>query len=623
MSSKQNHKQHKEKHKQFGGTSDEESQSLENPEEISEQSAYRYASSSESILQGDDDHYSLNYDNISEYIDSDAKTDQDDVHYDDESDDGMRVSDELSFSHAYSKKHKDVKKTKATPQDFNKILLLGKGAVGKVYLVKHNTTEKLYAMKVLSKEEMLARNKVDGVLTEREILCTSDHPSIVTLYYCFQSTTKLIFIMEYCAGGEFYKVIQRQPSKCLTEDQTRFYAAEVLTALEYLHNSGYVYRDLKPENILMHASGHIKLTDFDLSKAVKNDEPENQFSLQDFITRSFVGTEEYIAPEILKGTGYGSSVDWWTFGILMFEMLYGRTPFRGQNRDGTFKNIRSGNLKLASTKRGALSRDCKDLLKKLLHKDIRKRLGAGTRDAVEIKKHAFFKGTKFHQLHEMEPPIVPRLRDELDFRYFTRAQPGEKISELPSEIGEELESQNLPYDHPWKQFKSVNYDPAKENIDIMAPVEEIEEPEPKKPKRGMKKKKKKGGQSSSSSSSSNNIKKAFLKFLGVRKSSSSSSSSSLEKKKKKKYKSSANSRKFSKSTTLKNSTQVQKPLKYTYDDDSATIPYDAKESDSEKASESSSSEAVHSQAESTEKYQALVEKVEERRRKKKKECRLQ
>lgn len=531
---------------QFHDASSSLSVSLEDAEESSTEPSYRYASSSESTIEED----AFMRPEVSEV----GAQDSSNFGEDETSDDTYLAESDISMSISLAKS--ELKKTKVLPSDFTKIMLLGKGAVGKVYLVKHNETGKLYAMKVLSKEEMIARNKVSGVLTEREILSTSDHPSIVTLYYCFQSTTKLIFIMEYCAGGEFYKVIQRQPSKCLTEEQTRFYAGEVLLALEYLHNSGYVYRDLKPENILMDSNGHVKLTDFDLSKAVKTD-TENQFSLQDFLTTSFVGTEEYIAPEILRGTGYGSSVDWWTFGILMFEMLYGRTPFRGQNRDRTFKNIKSGNLKLNSkTKRGALSRECKDLLKKLLHKDVRKRLGAGSRDALEIKKHPFFKGLKFDQLHNLEPPIKPRLNGENDFRYFRKFGP-DKGDLIPSEIGDEIESQNLPYDHPWKDFKRVTNEPDKHkgNLNTDEPIDA------KKTKKSKKKKKKLN--SSSSSSSSVNIYKAFLKFIGVRKSSSSSSSSSMEKKKKKK------TLKKGKDQTLKK------------EDDSSTIQYSA--SDSEQA----------------------------------------
>lgn len=177
------------------------------------------------------------------------------------------------------------------PSSFQKIKLLGKGDVGKVYLVREKKTEKLFAMKVLSKKEMIKRNKIKRALAEQEILATSNHPFIVTLFHSFQSDDFLFFCMEFCMGGEFFRALQTRPGKCLPEEDARFYAAEVVSALEYLHLMGYIYRDLKPESespphllsslhprslaltplhpssdILLHQSGHIMLSDFDLSK---------------------------------------------------------------------------------------------------------------------------------------------------------------------------------------------------------------------------------------------------------------------------------------------------------------------------------------------------------------------
>lgn len=212
---------------------------------------------------------------------------------------------------------------------------------------------------VLSKKEMVKRNKIKRALAEQEILATSNHPFIVTLYHSFQSDEHLYLCMEYCSGGEFFRALQTRPNKCVDEDAARFYAAEVTAALEYLHLMGFIYRDLKPENILLHQSGHIMLSDFDLSKQSDaggspamivgrggNNSNNHQgpvldtkSSLADFRTNSFVGTEEYIAPEVIKGCGHTSAVDWWTLGILIYEMLYGTTPFKGKNRNATFANI--------------------------------------------------------------------------------------------------------------------------------------------------------------------------------------------------------------------------------------------------------------------------------------------
>jgi protein-serine/threonine kinase len=220
---------------------------------------------------------------------------------------------------------------------------------------------------------MIKRNKIKRALAEQEILATSNHPFIVTLYHSFQSEDHLYLCMEYCSGGEFFRALQTRPNKCVDEDAARFYAAEVTAALEYLHLMGFIYRDLKPESkfvinrrycrflirtdILLHQSGHIMLSDFDLSKqsdpggrptmiigrngTSSSNLPtiDTKSCINNFRTNSFVGTEEYIAPEVIKGCGHTSAVDWWTLGILVYEMLYGTTPFKGKNRNATFANI--------------------------------------------------------------------------------------------------------------------------------------------------------------------------------------------------------------------------------------------------------------------------------------------
>ncbi|CAO0795116.1 unnamed protein product [Mucor circinelloides] len=326
----------------------------------------------------------------------------------------------------YSSSSIKVKNVEVGPSSFVKVRMLGKGDVGKVYMVRQKGTDKLFAMKVLSKKEMIKRNKIKRALAEQEILMTSNHPFIVTLYHCFQSQEYLYFVMEYCMGGEFFRALQLRPGKCLNEDGARFYAAEVTAALEYLHLQGHIYRDLKPENILLHQSGHIMLTDFDLSKGssppgrpgvVKSKSPNQPPSIdtkscvEGLRTNSFVGTEEYIAPEVIKGCGHTSAVDWWTLGILIYEMLYGTTPFKGNGRNETFAKILHTEPQFPhqpAPYNANASSNCKNLIRKLLQKDEHTRLGSRA-GAADIKQHPFFKNTNFALLRNMTPPILPAI----------------------------------------------------------------------------------------------------------------------------------------------------------------------------------------------------------------------
>ncbi|CAI4306114.1 BFH_collapsed_G0006270.mRNA.1.CDS.1 [Saccharomyces cerevisiae] len=303
------------------------------------------------------------------------------------------------------------------PQSFEKIRLLGQGDVGKVYLVRERDTNQIFALKVLNKHEMIKRKKIKRVLTEQEILATSDHPFIVTLYHSFQTKDYLYLCMEYCMGGEFFRALQTRKSKCIAEEDAKFYASEVVAALEYLHLLGFIYRDLKPENILLHQSGHVMLSDFDLSiQATGSKKPtmkdstylDTKICSDGFRTNSFVGTEEYLAPEVIRGNGHTAAVDWWTLGILIYEMLFGCTPFKGDNSNETFSNILTKDVKFPHDKE--VSKNCKDLIKKLLNKKEAKRLGSKS-GAADIKRHPFFKKVQWSFLRNQDPPLIPALND--------------------------------------------------------------------------------------------------------------------------------------------------------------------------------------------------------------------
>lgn len=306
------------------------------------------------------------------------------------------------------------------PSSFVRLKMLGKGDVGRVYLVYERNDKRLFAMKVLSKNDMLKRNKVRRVYAEQEILLAAFHPFIVPLYHTFQSHDYLYLCMEYCVGGEFFRALQSLPTRCLSEEDARFYAAEVVAALEYLHLLGFIYRDLKPENILLHQSGHLMLSDFDLSAkakqqggapaAVRQMSPrsvplvDTRSCTADLRTNSFVGTEEYIAPEVIKGCGHTSAVDWWTLGILIYEMIYATTPFKGNTRNATFSNVLRRDVSFRDGP--SISSNGKSLIRKLLIKDEHRRLGS-VLGASEIKQQRWFAPISWGLLRHMDPPLRP------------------------------------------------------------------------------------------------------------------------------------------------------------------------------------------------------------------------
>lgn len=306
---------------------------------------------------------------------------------------------------------------------FRPVKPLGAGDTGSVHLVELRGTDKYFAMKAMDKAAMLNRNKVHRACAEREILDMLDHPFLPALYASFQTKTHICLITDYCPGGELFLLLDRQPLKVLKEDAARFYAAEVIVALEYLHCQGIIYRDLKPENILVQSNGHIALTDFDLScltsckpqllipeiadKRKKHKKQQKTQETPIFLaepmraSNSFVGTEEYIAPEIITGTGHTSAVDWWALGILLYEMLFGYTPFRGKTRQKTFSNVLQKDLKFPASKQVSLH--TKQLIYQLLQKDPQNRLGA-CEGANEIKRHPFFRGINWALVRCMTPP---------------------------------------------------------------------------------------------------------------------------------------------------------------------------------------------------------------------------
>ncbi|XP_027358601.1 protein kinase PVPK-1-like isoform X2 [Abrus precatorius] len=356
---------------------------------------------------------------------------------------------------------------------FRLLKKLGCGDIGSVYLAELSGTRTSFAMKIMNKTELASRKKLLRAQTEREILQSLDHPFLPTLYTHFETETFSCLVMEFCPGGDLHALRQRQTGKYFSEHAVRFYVAEVLLALEYLHMLGIIYRDLKPENVLVREDGHIMLSDFDLSlrctvsptlvkssnyssetkssgyciqpacieptcamqpdciqpacftprflsgksKKERKFKPKNDMHhqvtpLPELIAEptnarsmSFVGTHEYLAPEIIKGEGHGSAVDWWTFGIFLYELLFGRTPFKGSANRATLFNVVGQPLRFPESP--TVSFATRDLIRGLLVKEPQHRL-AYRRGATEIKQHPFFQNVNWALIRCANPPEVPR-----------------------------------------------------------------------------------------------------------------------------------------------------------------------------------------------------------------------
>ncbi|KAL7600084.1 protein kinase PINOID 2 [Lactuca sativa] len=359
---------------------------------------------------------------------------------------------------------------------------VGSGDIGNVYLCQIRNPvvglpSSFYAMKVVDREALAIRKKLQRAEMEKEILAGLDHPFLPTLYAEFDASHYSCLVMEFCPGGDLHAARQRQPAKCFSISSAKFYVAETILALEYLHMMGIVYRDLKPENVLVREDGHIMLSDFDLSlkcdvvprlirskpdtsKQTDHEDDDHDlkcstpscviqiqpvlsscFSLrrktknthstttitekaesQEYNTelvaeplnarsKSFVGTHEYLAPEVISGQGHGGAVDWWTLGVFLYELLYGITPFKGENNEKTLINILKQPLSfprigVSTSKEYEEMVKVQDLIARLLVKNPKKRIGS-LKGSNEIKRHEFFKGVNWALIRSVRPPEVP------------------------------------------------------------------------------------------------------------------------------------------------------------------------------------------------------------------------
>ncbi|KAJ2649918.1 Serine/threonine kinase [Coemansia sp. RSA 1250] len=327
--------------------------------------------------------------------------------------------------------------------DFKFIKVLGKGNFGKVMLSEEKASKKLYAIKVLKKEFIVENDEFESTRSEKRVLLIANkekHPFLIGLHSCFQSSNHIFFVMEYISGGDLMMHVQKLGS--FGERRAKFFACEILLGLAYFHRAGIIYRDLKLDNIMLDSEGHVKIADYGLCK-------ENMGYGQTTIT--FCGTPEFMAPEIVLEQRYGRAVDWWAFGVLIYEMILGTSPFHGEDENEIFDSILEDEILYPVR----MSRDSVFICQALLEKDPSKRLGSGPNDAEDIMKHSFFAGVNWDDVlnKKIAPPYVPDIRGRFDVSNFdpefTNEKPGLTPTNTIIDKHDQKEFADFDYVSPW------------------------------------------------------------------------------------------------------------------------------------------------------------------------------
>mmetsp|Transcript_23916 Transcript_23916/g.28937 ORF Transcript_23916/g.28937 Transcript_23916/m.28937 type:complete len:515 (-) Transcript_23916:172-1716(-) len=382
-----------------------------------------------------------------------------------------------------------LRRQRKKAEDYELLTIIGRGAFGEVRICRERDTQKIYAMKKLKKAEMVRRGQIEHVRAERNLLAEVNSPCVVKLYYSFQDEEYLYLIMEYLPGGDVMTLLMRKDT--LTEDETRFYIAQTVLAIESIHKHNYIHRDIKPDNLLLDQHGHMKLSDFGLCKPIDLSKlpplpdgpeacgqsssglgaggipfgnpqpiPTTQQS-QEMHARwkaarrqlafSTVGTPDYIAPEVLLKKGYGLECDWWSVGAIMYEMLVGYPPFCSDEPITTCRKIISWRNHLRFPEDARLSPAAKDLISRLLC-DVDHRLG--TRSVDDIKAHPFFAGLDWLNLYNMPAAFVPKVDSELDTQNFEQFEEDTNMERPRSSSTSRWKNQDLDFlGYTYKNFE--------------------------------------------------------------------------------------------------------------------------------------------------------------------------
>ena len=307
--------------------------------------------------------------------------------------------------------------------DFEPISIIGKGAFGEVRVVRHKTTREILALKKMNKTEMVFKNQMQHIKAERDILATATNTWIVSLKYSFQDEGFLYLVMEYLPGGDLMNLLIKK--SVLTEEEARFYTAEMILAVESVHLMNYIHRDLKPDNILIDRNGHIKLSDFGLSKNAeinsndyqKNVERRAEVRKNRKLAYSTVGTPDYIAPEVFNKQGYDETVDWWSIGVILYEMLVGYPPFYADKPVETCHKVVAWQKHFVIPKEARLSAPAQDLIRRLIAPASDR-----AKNIVDFKNHLFFRGVDWENIRSIRAPNVPVVRSEIDTSNFDKIE---------------------------------------------------------------------------------------------------------------------------------------------------------------------------------------------------------
>jgi len=393
-------------------------------------------------------------------------------------------SELLSELEQQERKYTRLKRAKLTADDFEPLTIIGRGAIGEVRLVRDRSNGQIFAMKKLKKTEMVRRGQVDHVKAERNLLAEVHDEAVVKLYYSFQDEEFLYLVMEYLPGGDMMTLLMRRD--VLTEEETRFYIAQTVLALETVHAANFIHRDIKPDNLLLDKHGHMKLSDFGLCKPVdqkllqtlpeiveeaptppgeeesSRGEPDpeaRQRQLRNWhqnrrrLAYSTVGTPDYIAPEVLLKKGYGLECDWWSVGAIMYEMLVGYPPFYSDEPMTTCRKIVHWRHHLRFPAEVTLGAEARDLIERLLC-DVDQRLGTAG-GIPEIKAHPFFAGVRWETLYAQRAPYVPDVDGELDTQNFEDFDEDESMKNK-KELAQGREKKDLDFiGYTYKNFEVV------------------------------------------------------------------------------------------------------------------------------------------------------------------------